>query len=276
MGTNIKDGSLSKQIASIAVRAMLYEVLITPKPGLVDLLDNGSHWDMDYKLFINSAFSLEEYFKSVFELGFSKNRDFDLLRKYGIEAEKKMYKVTRGVNTHKGAIFSLGLFVYATGFEWDDTFINLGKIVARISKTTRGISLELKEDSTSNGVEQYRKYGFKGIREEAEKGFNLALAGLEYFDKQEGNFNDRAVNTLFYFMSMINDTTTLKRGGIKGLAFVKKESELILNLKGMNSERGRKSIYFLNKEMIKRNLTSGGSSDYLILTIYLNLLRNLW
>lgn len=112
---------MSKQIVNNALKALLYEVIINPKPGLVDPVDNGSHNDMDVFTFVNSSLALEEYLDKAAEIGESFTGTdltimFNRLREKGVLAEKAMLTATQGVNTHKGAVFSLGIFVCAQSY----------------------------------------------------------------------------------------------------------------------------------------------------------------
>lgn len=103
-----------------AVRALLYEVTTTPKPGLVDRRNSGSHTDMDSFTFMSSAASLYPYFEACTRAG-RKTADgpapetFAALRPLGCEAEGEMLAATHGVNTHKGAIFSIGIVCAGAG-----------------------------------------------------------------------------------------------------------------------------------------------------------------
>ena len=110
-------------LAAMAGRALLYEVCTTPKPGLVDRWNNGSHRDMDVFTFMDSTTALLPYFKKAVEIGQETAgeppaRTFRRLREAGLRAEKAMFCATKGVNTHKGLIFSLGCILGAAGRLW--------------------------------------------------------------------------------------------------------------------------------------------------------------
>ena len=108
----------ASEIGELAHRALIREANVTPKPGLVDRENSGAHRDMDLKLFHASADALRPWFADCARIGLAM-RDaapeqvFARLRKRGIEAEKAMYAATGGVNTHKGALFSLGILCCA-------------------------------------------------------------------------------------------------------------------------------------------------------------------
>ncbi len=105
----------NKEVAKLATKALLYEVTISPKAGLVSRLSNGSHRDMDFYTFIDSSLSLNKYFSECFIYGqendFYSPNFFKNLRDLGKKAEKEMYEATNGINTHKGTIFSMGILI---------------------------------------------------------------------------------------------------------------------------------------------------------------------
>ena len=111
----------ARQVEQAALRAMLYEVSVTPKPGLVDRRDSGAHRDMDFFTFVDSAAAIAPFFNRMCRLGYHSPRSNSAfcreLRTLGMDAEAAMYRATGGVNTHKGLIFSLGLLTAAAG-QW--------------------------------------------------------------------------------------------------------------------------------------------------------------
>lgn len=267
----------SDKIARLASYALIYEVSLSPKPGLVSLIDVGAHDDMDYMDFLKSSLVLYDYFKISYELGEkSKGEDFLELREYGKLYEDKMKAVTGGANTHKGIIFSLGLMVYASAIEIKREDFSFEKVIERVAYLNRGISNELKiEKAETHGEKNYKKYGLKGIREEAEEGFKKALMGLAFLKEAEKktNFDYALTGTLFYFMSLIEDSNIIKRGGLEGLEFLKKTSSRVLENKLYENEAGMKEIQKINEEYKRRNLSPGGCADFLILTLYFYLLE---
>ena len=267
----------SDKIARLASYALIYEVSLSPKPGLVSLIDVGAHDDMDYMDFLKSSLVLYDYFKISYELGEkSKGEDFLELREYGKLYEDKMKAVTGGANTHKGIIFSLGLMVYASAIEMRKEDFSFEKVIDRVAYLNRGISNELKiEKAETHGEKNYKKYGLKGIREEAEEGFKKALMGLAFLKEAEKktNFDYALTGTLFYFMSLIEDSNIIKRGGLEGLEFLKETSSRVLENKLYENEAGMKEIQKINEEYKRRNLSPGGCADFLILTLYFYLLE---
>lgn len=268
----------SNIIARLSTYALIYEVSLSPKPGLVTLLDTGAHKDMDYIDFLNSALVLHDYFKIAYELGEkSSGEDYGELRKFGIIYEKKMRDATHGANTHKGIIFSLGLMVYATAIEIKRKNFSYEKVISRVSYLNRGITGELnKKTATSHGEENYKKYGVKGIRKEAEEGFSKVLMGLKFLKEAEKkvNFDYALTGTLYYYMSFIEDSNIIKRGGLEGLKFLKESANYVLTNKFYETSCGMMEIEKINKEFKRRNLSPGGCADFLILTFYFYLLED--
>ena len=267
----------SDKIARLATYALIYEVSLSPKPGLVSLIDRGAHDDMDYIDFLKSSLVLFDYFKIAYELGEkSDGEDFLELREFGKVYEKKMIEATAGANTHKGIIFSLGLMVYATAIEINKENFSFEKIINRVAYLNRGITKELEiYRARSHGEKNYKKYGLKGIREEAEEGFKKTLLGLDFLKKVEKktNFDYALTGTLFYFMSLIEDSNIIKRGGLEGLEFLKETSNYVLKNKLYENESGMREIKKINEEYKRRNLSPGGCADFLILTLYFYLLE---
>ena len=101
-------------VARQAVRSLYAELRLYPKPGLVSMVDSGSHDDMDAVTFMRSLFSLRHYFRKICLAGYN-DAAFAELKRLGIAAEADMLKATRGINTHRGAIFSLGLLCATAG-----------------------------------------------------------------------------------------------------------------------------------------------------------------
>ncbi|HEY1395698.1 triphosphoribosyl-dephospho-CoA synthase, partial [Roseateles sp.] len=101
-------------IGRAATVALHDELALSPKPGLVTFTSNGSHRDMDARTFMRSISALRPYFVRIAHLG-ATGADFPALERAGIEAEARMLEATGGINTHRGAIFLLGLLCASAG-----------------------------------------------------------------------------------------------------------------------------------------------------------------
>ncbi|MGE5632136.1 MAG: triphosphoribosyl-dephospho-CoA synthase CitG [Caulobacteraceae bacterium] len=280
-------------ISQIAVKAMLYEVSATPKPGLVDRNNSGAHSDMDFYSFMASSSVMPVTFYRCALAGFE-FRDqnmrglLNMIRPIGIKGEKMMFSATNGANTHKGLIFSLGLISAASGYVYGKSRvlpINPEEICHTVSSMAEGITeRELGHvqniEKQTYGELLYKKYGIKGIRGEAEKGFPTVLkTGLPVLnrltDEKLLSFNDMLVQTLLSIMAEAEDSNVIGRNGPEALEYVKASAEAVLKTGGMLTEEGKKSVYKLDDEFIKRNISPGGSADLLAITIMLYFVQKL-
>ncbi|MBQ7817105.1 MAG: triphosphoribosyl-dephospho-CoA synthase CitG, partial [Oscillospiraceae bacterium] len=255
-------------IAQQAVKALLYEVSVTPKPGLVDRADNGAHKDMDFYTFINSSTALYDYFKKcalkAVELSDSTPQQlFENLRYLGLEAESKMFQHTFGVNTHKGAIFSFGIIIAATAYlsenGKDITVENVLDTCAQMAQ----LSLTDFEEEThkSFGKELFSKQKIKGIRGQAAEGYPAVKPALKYLKDclAIGNGFDKAgAKTLCMLMSELEDTNVIKRSDVETLKEIQNKAKELLKDNDI-----QQSFELLNKEFISKNISPGGCADLL-------------
>lgn len=268
-----------EKITQNALKALLYEVVTNPKLGLVDPVDVGSHPDMNVYLFIDSSLSLEKYFNQAARIGndFTGNdlrQMFEQLRQAGIEAEKTMFQATKNVNTHKGAIFSLGLFVCASAYcEKND-----GDEFDIIQKMTHGlVKHDLGQKQETAGEKQFLQYGKGGVRAEAEAGYPLVRdVALPFLAQTTGDLNARLLDTLMKIVSEIEDSNLIKRAGnIEVINWAHKQANRYLELGGFQTEAGKRFMLELNQTFKEKNYSLGGSADLLILTIFMALQQNI-
>lgn len=270
--------------AGLAVRALLYEVCTTPKPGLVDRVNNGSHGDMDIFTFLRSAAALWPYFAQCVRIG----RDtasrpapetFAALRWPGKLAEGGMAAATGGANTHKGAIFSMGLLCGALGrldrWVWDRP----ERILAEVSAMTAGaVDRELSGltggAARTAGQRLYLQYGVTGVRGQAEAGFPAVRDwGLPVLEEglARGKTTDEAgAAALLALLAHTEDTNMIARGGIEAQ---RETAEALLRLLRDEPYPGRETLDGLDRAFIGRNLSPGGSADLLALCYLLHFLR---
>lgn len=278
----------NQQVVNAALQALLYEVSVTPKPGLVDPASVGAHDDMDVFTFIDSAITLRPYFEAVYQqaINFDK-RDlselFEQIRPLGITAEQEMFAATNNVNTHKGAIFSLGILVAATGvlerqkIPYDTTKLMMvvEKMLTHLLKNDFA-DLSAKKKLTA-GEKQFLQYGKGGIREEAAAGYPTVIkVALPYLRRNNGTRNQRLLNTLMLIVKSSQDSNLIKRAGnVNVLPWVKEKVDFFFSLGGSQTEGGRLYLEQLDNLFIEKNLSLGGSADLLILTIYCALLEGI-
>lgn len=272
---------------NFAQKGLLYEVSLNPKPGLVDPASTGAHHDMDVFTFIDSSLALGPYFNTAYQAGFNFNEAdltqlFAQLRQHGMEAETAMFTATNGVNTHKGAIFSLGILLGATGYCYRHQLTTLTHLQATVKAmlatliTTDFQGLTTKATLTA-GEQQFLKYQVTGIRGEAAAGyptvFGLALPQLQ---KTTGTLPQRLLDTLMYIAGNTRDSNLIKRAGeLEILAEMHAWTQQYFDLGGSKTAEGMAFLHQLDDQFKERNLSLGGSADLLILTIYTGLLTTM-
>jgi len=213
-----------------ATAALLFEVAATPKPGLVDRHNTGAHTDMDIALFQKSSLTVAPYFYEFVRYG-TENSDKapgTLLadsRHIGIEAEAAMLQATQGVNTHKGAVFSLGIMCMACG--WiegrheaghgpEEPGLSLQQVCAQIARPAMkdfdGVTME---NARTAGQRLYAKYGITGVRGEAAAGFPAVFAcslpRMRELQQKGFNLNDAGILCLVDIMGRLIDTNVIHR-----------------------------------------------------------------
>lgn len=272
-----KDGDA---IAGQAVRALLYEVCTTPKPGLVDRSNNGSHRDMDVFTFVDSTAALLPYFRRAVSIGQNTaerppSETFRPLRRAGLEAERAMFAATKGINTHKGAVFSLGTVCAAAGRLW--TPEQPWASAETVLETCAAMSREAVEEdfailrtqaAQTKGQQFFLEYGLRGIRGELAGGLpavrTVGLPALKSALKTGATLEEAGAAALVRLIAGVADTNLIARGGVEGQSWA---AQTASNLSGATPDR--KSLEELDREFIKRNLSPGGCADLLAITYFL-------
>lgn len=252
-------------IGKLAREALEREVLLTPKPGLVDAENCGAHKDMDKQTFLRSAAALEPWFRRMAERGKDSPSEgpADLLaalRPVGMEAERDMFAATCGVNTHKGALFSLGLLCAACGrLQGQDLPLTVEGLCSFAARMTAGIAeKELKAHDT-HGQRVHAAYGAKGVRGEAESGFESVRAlALPYLSEEHGPYK-----ALLNLIAHVRDTNVLHRAGEEGLAWLQSRAGETL------SNFSIPALEALDRQCIEKNISPGGSADLLAIAFFL-------
>ena len=276
----------NKNIATLATKALLYEVSISPKAGLVSRLSNGSHKDMNFYTFIDSSLALHNYFLNCFDYGqeklFSCPNFFKDLREVGKVAEKEMYEATKGINTHKGTIFSMGILLAVLGVHLkENKEIDLKILSEKIKEMCKPLLNELKDaDNISTyGEKAYKEYHLTGARGLAISGYEIVL--LDGINKLRDfcktlDFETACILLLFYYMSVLDDTNIVNRASIRTLKEVQILSKELFeqHRKKLVKENIKNSMSKLNDIFIEKNISAGGSADLLILTIFIHLLTD--
>ena len=272
-------------VVNNALKGLLYEVSLNPKPGLVDPVSMGSHTDMNMFMFIDSSLSLKSYLDKAFKLGRNfEGSDlkllFNALRAEGVLAEQTMFNATNNVNTHKGAIFSLGIWVTAIAYSTKDGSATMTEVRRVIQRMVEGL---IEKDLASNrvamtaGEQQFQTYQLTGIRGEAVNGFpGVAEIAVPFLQATFGTMTQRLLDTLMKIAATLEDSTLIKRAKTPDvLAEIKEWTSIYFKLGGSHTEQGMKYLYDLDQLFIERNLSIGGSADTLILTIFIGQLTGL-
>ena len=275
------------RVPILATRALLEEVSVTPKPGLVDRANNGAHTDMDLNSFLFSANALSWYWDRCFTRGGANAMNglppaetFSQLRGIGKQAERDMLAATGGVNTHKGAIFTLGVLCGAVGRLWtaETGFPDTDAILDEAAAMTREtLEKELPAAHWNTAGEAlYQKYGTRGIRGEVADGLPAVREiGLPVFRGLLVRGLDRnhaAAVTLLRLIANVEDTNLLHRGGPEGAAWAKAAAGALIADGRVPSLQ---EISELDRQFIERNLSPGGCADLLAVTLFLESLSNL-
>ncbi|CNI89622.1 triphosphoribosyl-dephospho-CoA synthase CitG [Yersinia alsatica] len=270
---------------ALAYRAMLAEVNLTPKPGLVDRVNCGAHQDMTLLDFYHSAEAIAPWLPRFIEHGIhqcdlSGPAALNSLRPLGLACEHSMFNATGGVNTHKGSVFSLGLICCALGrLTARAEPISAQAICQEAATLCRGLTeRELRQSNPQQtaGQRLFYHYGLTGARGEAESGFATVLThALPAYRRllADGAQPDHALlHTLLVLMSVNRDTNVVSRGGMAGLQWLQQQAAEILSSlspAGMREPLSQWRVRVFDAQCIARNLSPGGSADLLILTWFL-------
>ena len=271
-----------EKVSALVTQALLDEVCTTPKPGLVDRANNGSHRDMDIFTFTASAAALAPYWSRCVQRGQESARQrpeetFRLLREAGRQAERTMFTATEGVNTHKGAIFTLGTICGAVGRLWRaeqpcrEPEAILEECARMVSSAVTADMAELEgRTARTAGERLYLERGLSGIRGEAAQGFpgvsRIALPALRQALAAGRSRNDAGAIALLHLIAQVADTNMAARGGAEG---AKKGAENCARLLEGCPMPEMEEIAALDREFIRRNLSPGGCADLLSAALFL-------
>lgn len=262
-------------IAHLATQALQAELDTTPKPGLVDKDNNGAHRDMDYALMQRSIDTLHPYFVKLALLGCADALPTHTsIRDIGIEAEKAMLSATNGVNTHKGALFSMGLAVVAAAHEKDtDSLQTTIKALAASFPDTNGTHGS-KAKLLSKGTT-----AIKGALDNAREGYEMLFAEWLpfYIERRKEHDAYTLHKTLLRIMCDLDDTNVIYRTDLATAEEVKQEARALLDSfsKAHTAEDKEKRIAAellalkdMDKRYTARNISPGGAADMLSLTVF--------
>lgn len=267
--------TLADRLADLAVDALIDEADLSPKPALVDRRGNGAHTDLHLGLMHASALALWPAFKEMAEAALEFGEIGLPLReaigRIGREGEQAMLVTTNGVNTHRGAIWALGLLVTAAALDTKSTSAS--------AVTLRAARLALLNDRyaprpLSHGAQVAQRYGVRGAREEAQLGFpSVVQRGLPQLKRSRaaghGEQNAR-LDALLAIMTDLADTCVLYRAGEQGLHAMQHGAQAVLYAGGSASLTGRRRLHELDQQLIALNASPGGAADLLAASLLLD------
>jgi len=265
---------VAARLADHVVAALIDEVTLTPKPGLVDFRGNGAHRDLNWPLMCRSARSLQPAFMAMAEAGTAGLDDLGLRERIGAvgrEGEAVMMRATGGINTHRGAIWALGLLVTAAAERGD---AGAAAITARAGVLACLPDRFAPGSTGHKGERACREHGVGGARGQAQAGFphvtRAALPALRA-SRARGDAEDAArLNALLAVMATLDDTCVLARGGAPALTAVQRGAAAVLAAGGAGNDAGRRSLRRLERHMLALDVSPGGAADLLAATLFLD------
>ncbi|AZR33580.1 triphosphoribosyl-dephospho-CoA synthase MdcB [Xanthomonas vasicola] len=262
------------RLGRLAVSALHAELACAPKPGLVTPFDSGSHTDMDASTFVRSLFALRGYFVALAQAGID-HESFERLRQLGIEAEAAMLRATCGINTHRGAIFSLGLLTaQAARLRVAHGRRPTAEEICDGVRMWRDALQAAPVNPQSNGQRVRAQYRISGVREQAAAGYPLlreiALPALRSALDGGATREAALAQTLMQLIAAVDDLNLLHRGGPDGLAFAKAQAAAFLADGGIAQPQWRVRLHAIGRQFVARRLSPGGSADLLACAWFLH------
>jgi triphosphoribosyl-dephospho-CoA synthase len=263
----------SSWLASLAQQSLIAEAELTPKPGLVDRRGPGVHADLSLALMRRSAVAIEPHLREMALLS-DGTRPSQTVREQlaaiGRNAERAMLMATGGSNSHKGAIWILGLLISAAAMEDDCTASGIAATAQAIASFEDRAAPRL----VSHGDIVAKRYGVSGARGEAGRGFphviDVGLPTLRRRRTQGATEAAARLDTLLSIMSCLEDTCLLYRGGIVALGSAMEGAVAVKSAGGVETESGRQQLQLLDRRLLDLGVSPGGSADILAATLFLD------
>jgi triphosphoribosyl-dephospho-CoA synthase len=271
---DILSADVALRLADHAVTALVDEAMLTPKPGLVDLRGAGAHRDLSWPLMCASACALRPAFAQMSLAGATIVNDDDLLRRrigaIGRDAEAAMMAATGGINTHRGAIWALGLLVTAAAA----TGLDSARVAARAGQLARIGDPGAPASTGHKGERACIEHGVGGARGQARAGFphvvGHALPMLKLARARGDAEHHARVNALLAVMATLDDTCLLARGGRKALAAAQDGARRVLACGGIATPNGRRAFGVLEARLRRMHVSPGGAADLLAAALLLD------
>ena len=273
---------VADHVANLAKAALLAELETWPKPGLVSHVDSGSHTDMDASTFRASATAIAPFYDQLAVAG-AAGSGMNALREIGVEAERAMMAATCGVNTHRGAIFGLGLICAAAGAVWSGTAgaglqWRANVLGATVRQRWGQAIMRGPIPLHSHGTNALHLFGAGGARAQAAAGFphaiEVGLPALRLGRRLAPDDPEAArVQSFFAILASIEDTNLLYRGGIDGLRYAQEAAAAFLGQGGVELPNWREQAGSIHRSFVDRRLSPGGCADLLAITLLLDALE---
>jgi triphosphoribosyl-dephospho-CoA synthase len=266
------------ELAQLAVDALIAEVLLTPKPALVDRRGSGAHQDLDLDTMLRSARALHPGFHAMASIASQRAVTSDLrtqLARIGREAERHMMRATQGVNAHRGAIWVLGLLVAAKAMSVpNDAARDIAAVAARLAALPDRCAAQPDAQAESHGSRVCRTFGVGGARGEAIAGFphviDVGLPALQAARMGGADETCARLDALMAIMSSLDDTCLLHRGGRAALDIAQQGARAVLGAGGASSPGGWNLLLELDRRLLFINASPGGCADLLAACIFLD------
>jgi triphosphoribosyl-dephospho-CoA synthase len=267
---------LGARLATLAVHALIEEAELTPKPALVDRRGPGAHADLSLRLMRCSARALRSGFELMALASFRQIPSRTLrenLGAIGRWAERSMLLTTGGVNTHRGAIWALGLLVSAAAMG-----ANSPDAVAYRASQLACLSDWRAPKQRSNGSRVIQRYKVSGARGQAQAGFphviTIGLPILHRSRRQGSSESQARLDALLAIMASLDDTCLLHRGGFAALNTAQTGAAAVLAAGGTATVQGWELLQQLDRDLLALNASPGGSADLLAATLFLDFMAN--
>ena len=258
-----------QRIARLAVRSLYAELVLYPKPGLVSKVDNGSHTDMTAATFMRSLFALRRYFVAITQAGMA-DAPFHVLKQLGIDAEQRMLRATGGINTHRGAIFCLGMLCAAIGRCRARGEVLTAARIGGMLRACWGQALGAHSVDTgagSHGARALLRYAASGAREEGARGFpsvfEVGLPALRRALAAGRSMREARIDALFALMAHISDTNVYHRGGVEGALTVRRQARAFVARGASAAPDWEARALACHCTFVAARLSPGGAADLL-------------
>lgn len=262
------------RLANAAIEALIAEAMLTPKPALVDQRGSGAHGDLDLARMLRSARALRAAFLGMATLANGRRPDQALreqLALIGREAECDMFAASGGSNTHRGAIWVMGLLLAALAIAGADASPSE---IARLAGSIARHDDRFAPSRSSHGLLVCGLYGVAGARGQARAGFphvvDVGLPALWSARARGVDESSAQLDALMAIMASLDDTCLLYRGGPVALRAAQAGAGAVLALGGCSSTAGRAALLRLDAQLLALHASPGGSADLLAACLFLD------